>query len=190
MRDDCNQTKVKRGYVFTSEDGSTLLVVVIIMSIVIMMGSIMFNYSLQNLRLMREVGNLEKAYSAAETGLVDTIEGICDRIDQGVEIGDYTQSNNSIFIEDPNYSYQATVSELNYSPSDFVATSNRKSYTIKKGEENLGAGILDAVLYPAIAIESVGMYKTSQAREKILVEIIDTEEEDGYFIVVIYNCYE
>lgn len=158
-----------------------MLIVMIIMMLVVLMGSIIFSYSLRNMRSMRETNDSFKALNAAQSGIVETVDEICRRIDQNEAIGSFTLTNANPFT-DPYYAYTVTVTESGYNAADYIPTSHIKKYKIKKRENTVAVGTDGDPLFTAIAIENIGTYKLAQAKTRVLLDIFYTN--DGYSIII------
>lgn len=162
--------------------GSTLLIVIIVMTIAFMLSSIVFGYALKTLRIMREVSYIEIADQVAEAGITDSIIDLCEKIDNLDVIGIYQIQTNTPFIGETGYSYIATVYEDgSYNATNFVAYPHNSQYKIKKN--HLGD---TPTLFTPFAIEATGSYKTVSVTQRVSVVIESTV--DDYFLIKIYPC--
>ncbi len=164
--------------------GSTLLIVVILMSIVFFMSSMMFGYALRTYHHMQDVEKYIQSSLVAEAGLNDSVISVCSKIDLDEEIGLYQLINTAAFMGDARYQYQVDIAEEGfYDASDYSVLGNVKSYRIKRG---IVVSEEDELISLIIAIKSTGRYEDEQSIEKALLSI--NSNEDGYFEVSIYTC--
>lgn len=186
--------------------GSALLLVVIIMSIIFMMSSIVFGYSLRTYRLNQDLNDLKKADILTDASLNETVVQVINRLENEDDIDAYTVTNSSPFTSDSNYSYESLVQEEGrFNPSEYIVTGNVKTMSILREIEVVEEDP-DAEPDPdpdvdpepeeepepvvtTIAVEVKGFYKEAEVTKRVIITITTTiTETDVERDVKIYNC--
>jgi hypothetical protein len=128
------------------------------MSIVFIMSSIIFGYSLKTYKANLHINESKKAKHMAESGFNESLLVLLDRLDATSIIESFDFSDSQPFSEDTNYSYKTEVTGNGfYNSSDFQVLGNIQSLVIKK--ENLTG---EEIEYDSLAIETKGRYKESE----------------------------
>lgn len=167
---------------FKDSKGSTLLIVIIVMTIAFMISSIVFGYAIRTIRIMREVGYMEAAEQVADTAITDGVIDLCSKIDNGLPIGSYQIQNNMPFSQEVGYRYLTSIYEYGmFDQAYFQPYTHVVQYKLQK--ESIGSV---PTVYDPFAIESVGSYKSIEIKKRVIVQIESTVND--YFEVKIYPC--
>lgn len=174
-----------------NRQGSALLNVVLIMTVVVLMGSIMLGQGISNIRYIRISSDEEMAFAAAHAGIVRSVEELCRVLDEGEPPGNFTTTENTVFKTAPECVYSSRVLVSGYDPQKFQATEGFRQYSINKKiesdaedkdkdkDEDMDMDILQ------VAVESTGEYKGSQKTVRVLIDFYDDMEK---YTVTILKC--
>ncbi len=170
--------------------GSTLLIVVIVMSITFIMAGIVFSYAMRTYRLMNDSHELIQAEALVETGIYDAIMIVSDMLDNGETIEEFELANHSVYDEGSDYYYNILISEDgSYNVNDYLISSNKKHFLVKRVANEVDGELEElSDVDVTFAIKVEGKYKTTQKSGKRIIHIFSNEEE--YYEIIIYICYD